>query len=81
MIAAPVERIADSMDEGDEEKMDEQSSDIASAVKGEFGTYKFQDAQLQVRFCHIFLATSYGDHIGQLSACLICRDELRYKMA
>lgn len=45
VIAAPVERIADSIDENDGGEL---SSGIASAVKGEFGSYDFQDAQLQV---------------------------------
>lgn len=48
VIAAPVERIADSLDEDDEDELDEHGTDIASAVKGEFGTYRFQEAQLQV---------------------------------
>lgn len=79
VIAAPVERIADSLDEEDEEEMDEQSSDIASAVKGEFGTYKFQEAQLQVRFCHILQATSHGFMPAELLHA--CRDELVYSVA
>lgn len=45
VIAAPVERIADSLDENEGEGQD---NDITSAVKGDFGSYNFQEAQLRV---------------------------------
>ena len=48
-VASPVEAIADSLDE--EAAVDgEGGGKLASAIRGEFGEYDFDDAQLQVRF-------------------------------
>ena len=46
-VASPVEAIADSLDEG--AAMDDKGGGkLASAIRGEFGEYDFDDAQLQV---------------------------------
>lgn len=48
-MAAPVERIADSLDEHAEEPERGGGGRLDKAVKGEFGEYDFDDAQLKVR--------------------------------
>ncbi len=48
-VAAPVERIADSLDEQAEEPERGGGGRLDKAVKGEFGEYDFDDAQLKVR--------------------------------